>query len=401
MKVLFVVSTFPALSETFILNQMTGFLDAGHDVTILAMSKVNGKAHPDVVRYGLMDKVTFVNVPKSIGQKLVRVTQHFVKNPIRTVQLLNYWRYGKFIFSLRPLLAEKYIKNQSTYDAIIAHYGSNGLLLSILESESVTNRFVFFHGNDVTGFVERFGSEIYQPLFQSTITLLPISRLWAKKVKEYGAAEHRVRVHHMGVDLNKFTPVTLPSQFEETIQLLLIGRLTEKKGIDIAISSTARLRSKGYPVELTVIGDGEKKQVLMAQAEALGVKKQVHFTGWLTQTEVQQSIQKASIILQPSRVAENGDMEGIPVSLMEALAKGKLVISTYHSGIPELVEHEYNGLLAVENDAMALTHHIESMIRMTDTNRQRMSRNAIQKVADEFNIETLNQRLMEMCEVKG
>ncbi|MBC1474442.1 colanic acid biosynthesis glycosyltransferase WcaL [Listeria grandensis] len=400
MKILFVVSSFPALSETFILNQITGFLDAGHDVTILAMSKVDGKVHPDVTSYNIMEKVVFVNVPKSWGQKFVRATQHFFKNPTRTLQLLNYWRYGKFVFSLRPLLAEKYLRDQSKYDAIIAHYGSNGLLLSILEAASTTNRFVFFHGNDLTGFVTRFGSAIYQPLFKSDIKILPISRLHAKRVKELGAVKSRVYIHHMGVDLKKFPPVPLSPCGGGTVQLLLVGRLTEKKGIDIAISSVANLRAKGYPVELTIIGDGDKKQVLHAQAEALGVKEQIHFIGWLTQTKVDQFIQKASIIIQPSRVAENGDSEGIPVSLMEALAKGKLVVATYHGGIPEIVEHGYNGLLAVENDVMALTTSIESMLGMAEVKRQYMSRNAVQKVADTFNVVTLNKELMDMCAIK-
>ncbi|MBC1501865.1 colanic acid biosynthesis glycosyltransferase WcaL [Listeria weihenstephanensis] len=402
MKVLFVVSTFPALSETFILNQITGFLDEGHDVQILAMSKAAGKVHPDVERYQLMEKVTFVDIPKYTICKLARAVKSFIQYPLPAMRTLNFLRYGKFVFSLRPLLTLQYLENQSDYDTIIAHYGSNGLLLSILEKDASANRFVFFHGNDLTGFVKRFGYKIYQPLFQSDIKILPISNLWADKLKLYGAYEQKLQVHHMGVDVQRF-PFLRPRHIGigTSIKLLLVGRLTEKKGIDTALASVSLLKFFGYPVSLTIIGDGEMREELELYTKDLQLDKVVHFTGWLRQTEVKRYIEEADIIVQPSRTAENGDMEGIPVALMEVLAQGKLVVSTLHSGIPELIIDGCNGLLVPENDALALADKIEKLLQMSELDRGKMSENARKKIEKEFDIYKLNHRLMTMCGAKS
>ncbi|MBF8807270.1 MAG: hypothetical protein IC227_01180 [Enterococcus lacertideformus] len=93
MKILFFVSSFPALSETFILNQITGMIDRGHEVQILATKKVNTAYHPDVEKYQLMDKVTYIEIPKQPFIRGIKGLGHFMKvlakNPRRAFHLLN------------------------------------------------------------------------------------------------------------------------------------------------------------------------------------------------------------------------------------------------------------------------------------------------------------------------
>lgn len=399
MRVLFVLSTFPAISETFILNQITGFLDQGHDVEIIAMSRTEGKAHSDVEKYGLLQKTMFVNIPKSKYKKMKRLMKHFFTSPLKSIKLLNFYHYGTFVFSLRPLFASELLKNQNQFDAIIAHYGSNGLLLSILEKESHTNRFVFFHGNDLTGFIKKFGSKIYASLFKSDIQLLPISNLWKKRLIAYGANPKKIQVHHMGIDLNKFI-YTPPKRISSNVNSVLVGRLTEKKGIDIAINSIKLLLDEGIKVHLTIIGDGEDRERLINLTYELGVSNQVRFLGWCTQSELQEYISNADMILQPSRTAKTGDMEGIPVSLMEAMAKGKLVVSTFHSGIPELIYNNENGLLADENSHVEFAYRIKDILCMSNQEKESLSINARKSVAKSFNIQKLNEQLINMCSEK-
>ncbi|KGL39145.1 colanic acid biosynthesis glycosyltransferase WcaL [Listeria sp. SHR_NRA_18] len=396
MKVLFIVSSFPALSETFILNQITGFIDQGHDISILAMTRTTGKIHPDVEKYDLMNKVQFVNIPKNPITKLVKAFRIIRKAPKTGMRLLNQKKYGKFVWSFRPLLVSPYLKDQSKYDTLIAHYGSNGLILSILEQNMIGKSFTFFHGNDLTGFVKRFGKDIYTPLFKSEITLLPISELWREKLINYGANPEKTKVHHMGVDLSKFQESTFKSS-NKAISLLVVGRLTEKKGIDIAISSLKYLRMLGYDVELRIIGDGEEREVLKMMTKHLQLEDKVTFTGWLNQEEVHIEIEKADIILQPSLTAKNGDMEGIPVALMEALARGKLVVTTKHSGIPELIKDGHNGFLAPENDSLMFAEKIADALNMPLINKKELMKNARRTVMEEFNIDILNMQLSEMC----
>lgn len=405
MKILFVVSSFPALSETFILNQITGFIDAGHDVSILALKKVKTKAHPDVANYQLMRKVTFISIPQSKLKRSIRAVKSFikigVKTPRQAFNLLNSKKYGKFVLSLRPLLVAPFFQHKNPFDGIISHYGSNGLMLDILKKEkcikSSTPIFSFFHGNDVTGFVKRFGVEIYKPLRDSNIHCLPISKHWEYRLQELQIHNERTSVHHMGVDIQKF-PTAAIKPPKDNIELLIIGRLTEKKGIDIAIKAVYLLRKVGLNCKLTIVGNGELKRELQELVSDLCLGKSVAFSGWVDQSHIQVFIREADIIIQPSKTATNGDQEGIPVSLMEALASGKLVISTWHSGIPELIRHNYNGWLVHEGDEKGLAHIIHKVTTLPLEEKKNISKNARLTIARDFNIDILNQQLIKRIE---
>lgn len=404
MKVLFLVSTFPALSETFILNQITGLIDAGHEIEIVACQKTtNSKYHPDVEKYRLMSKVTFVDVPRNNLEKLIKglslFLKYVLKNPRLCLEMLRFKKYGRFALSLRPLLFVPYFSKNRNWDAVICHYGSNGLIATMYQKQGLIDGKIltFFHGNDITGFVSKFGADIYNPLFQSKTLLLPISNLWENKLLNLGAKSENITIHHMGVNLNKFEYV--PPELIETkyIKVLLIGRLTAKKGIDVAIESVHYLREKGFSVLLTVIGDGEEKENLKDMIKKFNLEDRIILKGWLTQETVNQYIKESTLIILPSRTAKNGDMEGIPVSLMEAMARGKLVISTYHSGIPELIKNEYNGWLVPENDSLALAEKVEEVISKKNL-WPMISYNARRTIYEEFNIEFLNQKLIKVIQ---
>lgn len=404
MRILFFVSTFPALSETFILNQITGCIDAGHEIEIVACQKAtNNKYHPDVEKYQLMSKVTFIDIPKSNVRKLIKsikvLTKYLFHEPKMCLEMLKLNKYGKIVFSLRPLLCIPFFAKEKSWDAIICHYGSNGLIATMCKQKDWVDGKVltFFHGNDITGFVKKFGMRIYQPLFQSPSLLLPISDLWKNKLLELGGNEVNIKVHHMGVDLDKFNYVPLKFVESNPVKILLVGRLTNKKGIDIAIRSIYELKNKGIKVSLDIIGDGEEKETLLELIRELDLVCDVTLNGWLTQEQVNEEIEKATLIILPSRTAINGDMEGIPVSLMEAMARGKLVISTYHSGIPELIQDKFNGWLVPENNSRLLANKIEEVLNSKES-WSNISYQARKTIMDNFNIVKLNQELIRIIQ---
>ncbi|MCA5014453.1 MULTISPECIES: glycosyltransferase [unclassified Enterococcus] len=398
MKILFLVSSFPALSETFILNQITGLIDEGYDVEIVSTKKVTPPYHPDVERYQLMDKVTYIDVPANKIKKLRLVAKESARIGVRkTADLLNKKVYGTFVYSFRPLLFQSYItKNVMNWEAIICHYGSNALLVEIIKVANPEIDFPpilsFFHGNDITGFTKRFGEEIYAPLHQANQHFLPISENWKKRLLELGFPKDKIDVHHMGVDRTKFAKVEL-SDFTQPIRLLIVGRLTEKKGIDDAILAVKQLKESGHAIQLNIIGDGELHTMLKQLINELDIVDHVKLMGWQDQDTVKAFMEQADIILLPSKQAENGDMEGIPVSLMEALATGKLVVSTYHSGIPELIKDDYNGWLIPENSPEQLAEKIADILKMSYKERLEISKNAVKSIHDHFDIHQLNKQL--------
>lgn len=153
------------------------------------------------------------------------------------------------------------------------------------------------------------------------------------------------------------------------------------------------LKIKNIHVNLKVIGDGDQKSYLEELIQARNLTKDVELLGWQTQEVVKKYVDHADLILLPSKVASNGDKEGIPVSLMEALASGKLVISTFHSGIPEIIQDGKNGWLVQENDSEALARKVKEVSQLTLNKRIEIARNARESVFLNFNIDKLNDQL--------
>jgi colanic acid/amylovoran biosynthesis glycosyltransferase len=148
-----------------------------------------------------------------------------------------------------------------------------------------------------------------------------------------------------------------------------VGRLIEKKGQIHLLRALAELRTRrpGLAFTLDLVGDGPDAALLRAEASQLTLDPCVRFHGSLPHKQVLALLESASIFVLPSVTASDGDMEGIPVALMEAMAQGLPVISTRHSGIPELVEEDVSGLLVPERDPLALSRAIETLLAAPET----------------------------------
>src|SRR5699024_2729183 len=146
-------------------------------------------------------------------------------------------------------------------------------------------------------------------------------------------------VHHLGVDLEAL-PMARRDWTSPPMRFVSVCRLIEKKGIEFALRALARMqqdrpeRAWSY----TIIGDGELRGALEALATELGIADIVRFCGAQPHDVVRRCLAESHVFVLPSVTARNGDVEGIPISLMEAMAAGLVPVSTFHSGIPELIE---------------------------------------------------------------
>jgi colanic acid/amylovoran biosynthesis glycosyltransferase len=168
-----------------------------------------------------------------------------------------------------------------------------------------------------------------------------------------GCPREKILVQRMGIDPARFR--FQPRARGDVFHFAAIGRFTEKKGFEYLIEAAGKLREAGAaPFRVTIAGDGQLRPGVMARATEAGLANIVSFPGPLHQDEVVALLSTADAFVAPSVTAANGDMEGIPVALMEAMASGLPVISTRHSGIPELIKDGVSGLLADERDAAGL-----------------------------------------------
>ena len=129
----------------------------------------------------------------------------------------------------------------------------------------------------------------------------------------------------------------------------------------------------------------------------LGCQDKVKFLGRQPQQQVFAELDRSDLFILPSVVAASGDMEGIPVALMEAMAKGVLVLATRHSGIPELIEHGVTGLLVPERNATAIAGVLERLVA-GEWDLLAMRANARLKIEHEFNNSHLDLQLVDICQ---
>ena len=408
---------FPTLSKTFIINQITALIDEGHEVDIYARSPGNeSKTHPAVVRYQLgrrtyYDRLSEVGWVRSL-QTPGLLLKHGHKQPLAVFRALNGKKYGRAANSLRLLhLAIPYLGKQP-YDIVHCHFGNNGIKslavrqLGLLQGKLI----VTFHGGDLTKDIQEKGDRIYDELFQQGDLFLPISEHWREKLIELGCPPEKIRVHRMGIDCRSFAPIERSpvkqavatsssycpsSQRKQPLKLISVCRLTEKKGLEYSIRAVARLAAKYYPVEYSIIGDGELKTQLQQLIDSLNLNHRIKLIGWQEKSAVIALLQAADVLLAPSVTAQNGDREGIPVALMEAMAMGLPVLSTIHSGIPELVEDGVSGFLVAEKDIEGL---VEKLKRLSNypLSRQQMGLAGARKVRESYNIDLLNSQLMKI-----
>ncbi|MFO8182769.1 MAG: glycosyltransferase [Candidatus Aegiribacteria sp.] len=391
MKIAFIVRSFPALSETFILNQITGLLDLGHSVDIFrTIPTPHGRTHPEVEAYRLLERTGDIFMPadrlrRALGGARILGSGAF-RNPGLMLRALNVFRYGRDALSLRNLYLASGFTDR--YDIVHCHYGMLGNIgIMLREMGARTGPIITtFHGFDITTYLRERGEDCYRSLFEKGDLFLPISENWRRKLIGLGCPPERTVVHRMGVDCGHFPFAPRTPKPGEGIRLLSVARFVEKKGLEFAIRAAAALASRGIDLRYTIIGDGELRGELAGLIGDLGAEDSIELAGWKPQDEVLSSMNNAHILLAPSVTASSGDQEGIPVALMEAMAMGLPVVSTFHSGIPELVENGVSGILVPPRDWKALEDALHSLISSPGIWPD-MEESARDKVEKEYNIE--------------
>lgn len=171
----------------------------------------------------------------------------------------------------------------------------------------------------------------------------------------------RVELIRNGIDMSRFAPTGVALDGPFTI--LSVARLVEKKGIAILVKACAILMERRVEFRCDIIGKGALRAELQRMIGQAGLSDRVRLLGALPQQEIVLHYQSAHLLVLPCIIGADGNRDGLPVSIVEALACGVPVISTAVTGIPEAVLHDVNGLIVAEGDAMALADAIEKVVR--------------------------------------
>jgi colanic acid/amylovoran biosynthesis glycosyltransferase len=389
MRIAVVAGSFPKISETFVLDQIAGLVELGHDVRIFAFERTDEPfVHEKVGRYGLAARTLVLEARE----------QNLVSGAFSALPSVTRWIGG---LGDRESLATLFAHGaQGSFDAIHCHFGH------VAERARRLRRVGFFsgplvavfHAYDLTVVPRERGRDFYRPLFSEAARLLPITERWRRELIELGADPKLVEVRRMGVDLDAFSFRERNLTPGEPLRIVSVGRFVEKKGLAVAFEALALARSRlPMTCEYHVVGDGPLRAELERRVKAHDLSSVVTFHGPKSHADVAALLERMHLFVLPSVTGKDGDMEGLPVVLLEAMARGLPVVATRHSGIPEVVRDRESGLLVPEGDPKALANALVELA-MSPTRWPSLGRAARQAVEGAHDAKRLARELADLFE---
>ena len=214
---------------------------------------------------------------------------------------------------------------------------------------------VSFHGADVLVDLEKPAYRAAtQEMLEAVRLVLVRSESLANALVSLGCPREKIRLQRTGIPLADFPFQARELPTNGQWRLLQAGRLIAKKGIETTLRAFTQFAAKWPNSTLTIVGEGALRDELEGRARQLHVASQVRFTGFLSQAELRAAFYESHIFLHPSQTGPDGNQEGVPNAMLEAMASGLPVFATRHGGIPEAIENGISGVLVEERDADAL-----------------------------------------------
>jgi Glycosyltransferase len=390
MRIGYILLQFPVVSETFIMNELIELINRGHEVYVFSLIHPKEHVvHPEVKKYGLLERTHYLPAYARLGLELLK--------PQAWPSLFNDAYEGKPAKSKllgKPFSAAaiNYLSRVITdfhLDILHTHFYGLPTFVTMLVSQETGIPFTFTcHAYDI--FINP-NVEVMRKHMEAAAKVITISnynRDYLQKLT--GMGKGKIEVIRACPILDKFNGI---ERNESGFEILTVARLVEKKGIKYGILAVAELVKEFPQLSYKIIGGGPLEKELQALVKSLDLEHNVEFLGWTSDETLLAEVSQATMVLLPCVQAENGDQDGIPVTLMEAMYSQTPVISTNISGIPELIEDGKQGLLVEPKNIEQLVIAIRTLLSDTDL-RARMGKVAKEKVEREFNIHTEVEKLL-------
>ncbi|HKQ75423.1 MAG TPA: glycosyltransferase family 4 protein, partial [Blastocatellia bacterium] len=411
----YILKSYPRMSETFIANEIYLLEKLGLDLrlfSILDLSDPQRHAVVDATRAPVtylpqltpLNEASFgvwlrQNAPKFFSShwRLFKARPgSYVRTMLAALRLafkhrLGSWRRPETGF-VKEFLQAGFIAHQVLATGGIrhlhAHFCHTATTVAMFSSRLCDLPFSFTaHAKDIYVSALNPGDLLQTKLCRAkfVVTCVRANQL---HLATFGIKDTPIYNFYHGLDMRQFTPRATSTDEPGPPVILTVGRLVEKKGFPFLIEACRLLKDRGYEFQCQLIGGaGPCAQQVTSLIHELGLEDTVVMRPAVTQDELRQIYQGATLFTLPCQIAENNDRDGIPNVLVEAMAAGLPVVSTNISGIPELIEHGVNGLLTPQKDARALAEAIAELLN-APVLRQKLGKAAREKVCRSFDAES-------------
>jgi glycosyltransferase involved in cell wall biosynthesis len=339
--------SYGSLTTTFIKNEVL-YLSEKYNLTYLAQ-KVEKHWHSDKAKVIILPFLES-KIKKKINWILWKMDIKCSFKNNKYAKLLN-----QIIDSEKP-------------DIIHCHFAYEALkILDNIDNDFQIPIFIHFHGYDASQMLlkKSYVAALKKHFRKQNVYAIAVSKKIKNKLKNI-IPHHKIYLLYCGIDLEKFKVDSFETKDKSKKIFVQNSSLSEKKGHKYSLEAFA-LFLNNHPeykdkIEVIFTGDGPQKKILEQYAVSLGIEKNVRFIGNVDHNQVVDLLSNADVFIHHSVTTKNGDEEGIPTAIMEAMAMGLPILSTFHSGIPELVKHGVNGLLCNEKDIKTYASQIAEII---------------------------------------
>jgi len=392
MKVVFLVYKFPTISETFIINQIEGLMDAGIEVKIFSTYKPEAfhRIHEEFYKYKFKENTHYYEIPTNRIFRLIRLLRILVRHGFRHFTLikkcLNVGEVGLCEALNQLFKAEPFFEEE--FDIAHTHYGTNGLEYTFLKNLFPHIKLVTtFHGYDLRKAING-NEDMYQPLFDRSDSILSISNSFTTvKLIEFGCPKDQITLHPNGIKLDCLWASQKKSELER-IHVITVARLVPEKNLTFSLDIIKELNTL-YPNRIIyhIVGGGELKNELMEYSKTLNLEDVVLIHGVCSQQRVIELYQQSHIFMLTSI------HEVLPTVLMEAQAMKLPVVTSDVGGIRDVVEDGKTGFVVKGFSIDDFVSHVSQLIDNPDK-MTKMGVNGRRFVAVRFDIKELTPKLI-------
>ncbi|MEL7835184.1 glycosyltransferase [Fodinibius sp. Rm-B-1B1-1] len=367
MRSIHFVHSFSKLSETFIYDYVTSLQSQEVDVEVLTFHHLNEQERP-------FEPVTTVSLPWWNVGRIWNIARDILLG--RDTETSAWPVYRK---RLTKLFLDK------KPDVLHAHFGPMGVLLAPVAKELNIPLIVTFYGYDISEIINQdYWQKAYRDLSEVADYVTVLSEEMKGRALDIGFAEDQVKVVHLGTRVDN---ITYRSPSYPMTKFLSIGRLAEKKGhLDTLQAFKEVLDRSDRVLQLNIIGDGDLRQELEEYIQRNNLQDHVQLLGRLPHSKVVEQLQKADAFVLNSKTAASGDKEGTPTVLVEAQAAGLPCISTFHSGIPEIIPEENHQFLAEEGNIEQIIANMMKLLEVSEEEVTEVSKLGRKRVEEAFDV---------------
>ncbi|MGJ8666532.1 MAG: glycosyltransferase [Patiriisocius sp.] len=398
-------SYFPSSSETFVVNHVTGLIDFGFKVSILARKKesIEKTSQPSIFQeYNLLSKTQqyLPEIPLNRFDKFFFILKNLFKksyNFFSFFKIVLFRKEGSFSLHLKQWFNVIKFSQFNEISFFQAHFGINSEHIATMHELGAINKpfSATFHG--VGGYAQTKDmpnlKKKYEYLFNKAEFITVNSRYLANNLINIGCEKKKIHIIPIGVDtkLFKFKNRIVSNE----IELVSVGRLVELKGHIYALEAVKILVDNGYQVNYTIVGEGDFESQLKLKIESLSLTKNVSVVGKKNQDEIIQIFHNSDIFVFPSITDSSGRAEAFGLASIEAQATGLPVIAFNSGGIMDTIADNKSGFLVPEKDIVKLASALEILINDPDK-RYLMGKYARSWIEKNFNLDKILAKNIEL-----